>query len=61
MKYIKIMFFGLLIAIITVAPVFAYSPNWYHKDGHWRIKDSNGNDIVNRNIKDDNGVYLNRC
>ena len=59
MKFIKkIMFFGLLITVITVIPVFAYSPNWYQKDGHWRIKDSNGNDIVNRNIQDDNGVYL---
>ena len=60
MKFIKkIMIFGLLITVITVIPVFAsYSPNWYQIDDNWRIKDSNGNDIVNRNIQDDNGTYL---
>ena len=62
MKFIKkIMFFGLLITVITTVPVFAaHSPNWYQKDGNWRIKDSNGNDIVNTTIDDDEaqGVYL---
>ena len=55
MKFIKkIMFFGLLITVITTVPVFAaHSPNWYQENGRYKLKDNAGNVITNAWVCDD--------
>lgn len=63
---IKIMFFVAMLTILTAASAIAYSPNWYKEGDNWRIKDNDGNPIVNswlyegieKHVLDANGNML---